>query len=236
PGDTTDGVDSRQNRPYQIVSGHGGYSDLPFGTMQPVRSAEAFRGFGRDRPHYFLPMWYTHTWATMRNAVWMPYTTKLEGMMVTPEQDFGLNNAQFGYHGTQTVFEIAEINRRLALVGDVMRQLPKTPAPVAVLHSHRQFAHDVATLNSPQLHSPGAPQYASPHRDAVDACFFRVMEQGIVPNWIDEVEATEKGAKFLLQWKVIQCPRLATATPAFQKGLEDYGPGGGKPIQFRGDT
>jgi hypothetical protein len=235
PGDTTDGVDSRQNRPYKIVSGHGGYSDLPFGTMQPVRSAEAFQGFTRDRPHYFLPMWYTHTWATMRNAVWMAWTTKLDGIMYTPEQDFGLDNSGHGYDGTHTVFEIAEINRRLALVGDVLRRVPKTPTPVAVLHSHRQFAHDVATLNSPQLHKIGAPQYASTHRNAVDACFFRVMEQGMAPNWIDEAEATEQGAKFLKQWKVILCPRLAMAAPAFRKVLEEYIAGGGKLVQFKGD-
>jgi hypothetical protein len=234
-GTATDGVDSRQARPYAIVSGHGGYSDLPFGTMQPVRSAEAFRGFSWERPHYFLPMWYTHTWATMRNAVWMAWTTKLEGMMVTPEQDFGLNNEKFGYHGTNTVFEIAEINRRLALVGDIMRQLPKTPASVAVLQSHRQVAHDIATLNSPQLHKIGSPQYASPHRAAVDACFFRVMEQGMTPNWIDEAEAAEKGTDFLKQWKVIMCPRLATAAPAFRKALEGYVAAGGKLIQFKGD-
>src|SRR5262249_5299087 len=61
------------------------------------------------------------------------------------------------------------------------------------------------------------------------------MEQGIVPNWIDEAEATENGAKFLLQWKVVMCPRLATATPAFQKVLEEYVGGGGKLIQFKGD-
>jgi hypothetical protein len=235
PGDTTDGVDSRQNRPYAIVSGHGGYSDLPFGTMQPVRSAEAYQGFTRDRPHYFLPMWYTHTWASMRNAVWMAWTTKLDGIMYTPEQDFGLDNSGRGYDGTNTVFEIAEINRRLALVGDVMRHIPKTPAPVAVLHSHRQYAHDIATYNTPKLHEPGAPQYFSPHHNAVDSCFFRVMEQGFAPNWIDEAEATEMGADFLKQWKVILCPRLATAAPKFRKVLEDYVAAGGKLVQFKGD-
>ena len=235
PGTTTDGVDSRQNRAYPIVSGHGGYSDLPFGTMQPVRSAEAFRGFGWDRPHYFLPMWYTHSWATMRNAIWMSWTTRLDGLMYTPEQDFAMDMAKHGYHGTHTIFEIAEINRRLALVGDAIRQLPRSPAPVAVLHSHRQFAHDIATVNSPELHKIGSPQYASPHRAAVDACFFRVMEQGIAPNWIDEVEAAEKGVDFLKQWKCILCPRLATASPAFRKALEGYIAAGGKLIQFQGD-
>jgi hypothetical protein len=235
PGNPTDGVDSRQNRPYQIVSGHGGYSDLPFGTMQPVRSAEAFQGLTRDRPHYFLPMWYTHTWASMRNAVWMAWTTKLDGILYTPEQDFGLDNSGRGYDGTHTVFEIAEINRRLALVGAVLRQVPKTPAPVAVLHSHRQYAHDVATFNTPALHQPGSPQYFSPHHNAVDACFFRVMEQGFAPNWIDEVEAVEQGADFLKQWKVILCPRLATATPEFRKVLEEYVAAGGKLVQFKGD-
>jgi hypothetical protein len=235
PADTTDGVDSRQNRPYAIVSGHGGYSDLPFGTMQPVRSAEAYQGFTRDRPHYFLPMWYTHTWASMRNAVWMAWTTKLDGILYTPEQDFGLDNSGRGYDGTNTIFEIAEINRRLTLVGDALRHVPKTPAPVAVLHSHRQAAHDVATYNTPELHKPGAPQYFSPHNSAVDACFFRVMEQGFAPNWIDESEATAEGAKFLKQWKVILCPRLATASPTFRKVLEDYIAAGGKLVQFKGD-
>jgi len=235
PGDTTDGVDSRQNRPYAIVSGHGGYSDLPFGTMQPVRSAEAYQGFTRNRPHYFLPMWYTHTWATMRNAVWMAWTTKLDGIMYTPEQDFGLDNSGRGYDGTHTIFEIAEINRRLAMVGDVLRHVRKTPAPVAVLHSHRQTAHDIATYNTPKLHAPGAPQYFSPHNSAVDACFFRVLEQGFAPNWIDEAEATAEGADFLKQWKVILCPRLATASPAFREVLEKYVAAGGKLIQFKGD-
>ncbi len=235
PGDTTDGVDSRQNRPYAIVSGHGGYSDLPFGTLQPVRSVEAYQGFTRDRPHYFLPMWYTHTWASIRNAVWMAWTTKLDGLMYTPEQDFGMDNPGQGYDGTNTVLEIAEINRRLALVGDVLRQIPKTPAPVAVLHSHRQYAHDIATYNTPKLHKPGAPQYFSPHHNAIDACFFRVLEQGFAPNWIDEAEATERGADFLKQWKVILCPRLATAAPAFRETLEKYAAAGGKLVQFKGD-
>jgi outer membrane protein assembly factor BamB len=235
PANPTDGVDSRQNRAYKIVSGHGGYSDLPFGTMQPVRSAEAFQGFGRDRPHYFLPMWYTHTWASIRNAVWMSWTTKLDGILYTPEQDFGLDNSGRGYDGTNTVFEIAEINRKLAIVGDLLRHVPKTPAPVAVLHSHRQFMHDIAAFNSPKLHTPGSPQYFSPHRNAVDACFFRVMEQGIAPNWIDEAEATAEGAKFLKQWKVILCPRLATAAPEFRAVLEKYIASGGKLVQFKGD-
>jgi hypothetical protein len=236
PGTTTDGVSSQQNRPYQIVSGHGGYSDLPFGTFQPVRSAEGMQGFTRGRPHYHLPMWYTHSWATIRNAVWMSWATKLEGINYTPEHDFGLNGtAERGYLGTNTVFEIAEINRRLALVGGVMRQLPKTRSPVAVLHSHRQVAHDIATLNHPELYGIGAPQYANLHGPAVDSCFFRVLETGMAPNWIDETEATAGGDEFLRQWKVIFCPRLATAAPEFQKALEGYVAGGGKLIQAKGD-
>jgi hypothetical protein len=236
PGDTTDGVDSRQARPYKVVCGHGGYSDLPFGPMQPVRSAKAYMGFTRDRPHYFLPMWYTHTWTTMRSAVWMPMTAKLDGMLYTPEQDFGMNMEKHGYLGTHTIFEVAEINRRLALAGDVIRHAPRSPAPVAVLHSHRQFAHDVATLNSPTLHKIGPPQYVSPHRNAVDSCFFRIMEQGLVPDWIDEAEAVDKGPSFLHQWKVIFCPRLATGDVAFRKTLlEAYAATGGKLIQFKGD-
>jgi hypothetical protein len=236
PGTTTDGVSSQQNRPYDIVSGHGGYSDLPFGTFQPVRSAEGMQGFTRGRPHYHLPMWYTHSWATIRNAVWMSWTTKLEGMNYTPEQDFGVNGTpERGYLGTNTVFEIAELNRRLALVGGVMRQLPKSLSPVAVLHSHRQVAYDIATLNHPKIYKIGAPQYANLHGPAIDACFFRVMENGLAPNWIDETEATEGGAEFLRQWKVIFCPRLSTASPSIRAALEGYVAAGGKLIQAKGD-
>jgi hypothetical protein len=235
PGDTTDGVDTRQDRAYDVLSGHGGYSDAGYGTMFPVRSAESFQGYSQGKPHYYLPTWGTHTWASMRNGVWMSWITKLEGIEYPPGEDYSLAGADGGYDGTNTVFEIAEINRRMALVGDVMRQIPKTPSPVAVLHSTRQDAWDIATLNSPKIHTPGAAPYANIHRAAVDSCFFRVMEQGIVPNWIDEVEASDKGADFLKQWKVIMCPRLTTATPAFQKALEGYIAAGGKLIQFKGD-
>jgi len=236
PGDTTDGVDTRQDRPYDVLSGHGGYSDAGYGTMFPVRSAEAYHGYSWDKPHYYLPTWGAMNWASMRNGVWMSWITKLEGIEYPPGEDYSLAGGEGGYDGTNTVFEIAEVNRRLALVGDVMRQIPKSLSPVAVLHSTRQDAWDIATLNSPKLHAPGSPEYAGIHRAAVDACFFRVMEHGMVPNWIDEVEAADKGADFLKQWKVIFCPRLTTATPALRKALESYVAAGGKLIQLKGDT
>lgn len=234
-GDVTDGVDASQARPYSIVSGHGGYSDLSFGTMQPVQSAEGFQGFTRGRPHYYLPMWYTHNWPSMRNAIWMSWTTKLEGMMYTPEQDFSMDNSNRGFYGSNTIFEVAEINRRLALVGDAMNKVPKTPAPVAVLLSHRQAAWDVAKGNNPEIAKIGVPHYVSPHRDAVSLCFWRVMENGIAPNWIDEEEAVQNGGSFLKQWKAIMVPRLTTISPALKKVLEEYIAAGGKLVQFKGD-
>lgn len=235
PHDITDGVDSRQNRPYDVLSGHGQYSDLPFGTLQPLRAAESYQGFAWDKPHLYLPMWYTHTWASIRAAIWVSWASKLEGMLYTPEQDFGFTNALGGFHGSHTIFEIAEINRRLAMVGGVMSQLPKTLAPVAILQSHTQAAWDIATQNTPTVTKLGAPPYASRHREAVNACFFRVLETGLIPNVVDEVEVVEKGAAFLKQWPVVFCPALTYATPAFLKVLDDYCAGGGKLIQFADD-
>ena len=236
PADTTDGVDSRQNRPYKIISGHGGYSDLPFGTMQPVHSAETFRGYTWDRPHYFLPMWYVHNWATIRNAVWMSFATKLEGILYTPEVDFDLDNTQGGGPwNTLAIFEIAENNRKIAMVGDAIRQVPFTTSPVAVLHSDRQFSYDVAKAMAVGNPNGGSVQYASKHREMVEACFYRIMDTGIIPNHIDEVEAAEKGVDFLKQWKVIYCPGLETATQAFRKALTDYVASGGRLIQYQGD-
>lgn len=233
PHDVTDGVDSRQNRPYEIISGHGQYSDMPFGTLQPLRAAESFWGFGWDRPHVYLPMWYTHSWATIRNAVWVSWASKLDGMLYTPEQEFGFTNQVNGYIGSNTIFEIAEINRRMALVGDTMSRLKKTLSPVAVLQSHTQVSWDTATENHPKP-NPIGPYY-SKHRDAVGACFFRVLETGLIPNCIDEAEVVEKGPGFLKQWKVIFCPALNYATPPFRRALEDYAAGGGKLIQFETD-
>ncbi|MHB0934800.1 MAG: WD40 repeat domain-containing protein [Armatimonadota bacterium] len=235
PGFVTEGVDGRMNRPYHIISGHGGYSHSLPGTILPLRSAEGSRSCSWEKPLYYLPMWCTHTWATMRNAVWASWTTKLEGMLYTPEHDFELNGDHYGFDGTHGVFEIADINRKLAMVGGVMNRLPKTLSPVAVLHSDRQDAHDIAVDNYPAVRKVGAPQVDNSHSVAVDACFFRCVDAGVVPNWIDEVEAAEKGARFLKQWKVIFCPGLSTATPAFRKALEEYIAGGGKLIQFKGD-
>ncbi len=64
-GDTTDGVDTRQDRAYSVQSGHGGYSDAGYGTMFPVRSAEGFQGFSQGQPHYYLPTWGTMSWAAV---------------------------------------------------------------------------------------------------------------------------------------------------------------------------
>ncbi|MBA3847875.1 MAG: hypothetical protein H0X45_14700, partial [Planctomycetes bacterium] len=239
PGDTTDGVDSRQNRAYDVLSGHGGYPDQFNGTLQPVMSAEAFQGFSRGKPHYFLPMWGMYRWSQMRNFVWLSWTTKLEGIMYDPNQAFAfrLDGGEGNFwQNSDVVLDIAEINRRLALVGGVMNQLPKTLAPMAVLHSDRQFAHDVASLNHPEVQKEGTPQYGSPHSKAVSQCFMHcVHATGTIPNWIDEVEASEKGAAFLQQWRVIYCPLLANAKPAFLKALAGYVAGGGTLVQFADD-
>jgi hypothetical protein len=181
-------------------------------------------------------MWYTMGWARMRNSVWASWITKVEGMLYPPEHEFGLRNTHNGYQGSHTVFEIAEINRRLAMVGGVMTKLKKSLVPVAVMQSHTQGAWDTATENHPKVTPIGSPPYTGKHRDAVQAAFFRVCETGMVPNIVDEFEAVERGTPFLQQWKVIFCPALTYATPAFKKTLEQYVAGGGTLVQFKGDT
>jgi WD40 repeat protein len=235
-GDTTDGVDGRQSRPYSVISGHGGYSDLPFGTMQPIKSLEASWAFSREKPHIYTPAWYAHSWPTMRNAMWLSWATKLDGMIYTPDVDFAMSNAINGYYGSEAVFEIAEINRRLALVGDAIRQVKKQYSPVAVIHSSRQMAMDIAQSNSPELAKVGVPHYVSPHADAVNATYWRIMETGVTPEWIDESEAVDRGVSFLKQWKVLYVPRLTTATPEFRRVLEAYAVGGGGLVQFKDDA
>lgn len=235
-GTVADGVDGRQARPFDVISGHGGYSVRPFGTFEPVLSAEGYRSYSFDRPHVYLPMWFCHTWSTIRNAVWMSWITKLEGMLYSPDLSFRQHNDRFGYHGTNTVFEIAEINRRLARVGEVMNHLPKQRAGVAVLMSHSQFATDVAEHNHPEPVEFGSPAYHSPHQQYVFMTFFRVMETGRIPNWLDEGEAVEKGADYLLQWPVIMCPGLTRVPENLREVIEAYIAGGGTFVQFKDDA
>jgi hypothetical protein len=234
PHAATDGVDSRQNKPYTIVSGHGQYSDLPYGKFQPLRGAESMQGFSWDKPHIYLPMWYTHNWQSIRIEVWASFASKIEGQLYTPEQDFSMSGTKNGMWGTLTTFEIAELNRRLARIGGVMNTLPKRLAPVAVIQSHTQAGWDIANENHPQVNEDN-PWYASRHRDAVNQTFFRILETGMIPNCIDEAEIVEKGADFLQQWKVLYVPGLQYAKPEFKAALEAYVKAGGTLVQNKGD-
>ena len=230
-GFVTDGADNRMNRPYRVLNGHGGYSDVA-GSWGPVISARAYDGWSWDRPHYFLPMWGSFHYARMRQEVWLPWSVKLEGIQYDPLHDWTLS----GSHVDATaVLEIAEVNRRLALVGDVMRRMPRTLAPLAVLMSHTQYAHDLATDNDPRGQPPWKVAYHSPHRAQVMATMWRAMSVGVAPNWIDEHEVVEKGPAFLKQWPVVYCPGLAVAKPALREALERYVAAGGRLVQGQTD-
>ena len=229
-GLVTDGVDNRMNRPYRVLSGHGGYSDWA-GSWGPVVSARAFDGWAWDRPHYFVPSWGPWDYARMRQEVWLSWAAKLEGLQYDPYHDWSLAT---GYVNAVVVLELAEVNRRTALVGDIMTRLPRTLAPVAVLMSHTQFAHDVATLNYPKPFGKYAA-YHSDHRTHVVKTMWRVMSAGMVPNWVDEYEAVEKGADFLKSWRVVYCPGLAVAKPELRSVLSAYVAAGGKLVQGKGD-
>jgi hypothetical protein len=227
PGWVRDGVDNRMNRPYRVISGHGGYSQ-DVGCWGPVISARACDGWSWDRPHYFLPMWGNHDYARMRQEVWLPWSTKLEGIQYDPNHTWSLAG---GHVDATTVLELAEVNRRLALVGDIMRRMPRTLAPVAVLMSHSQYAHDVAMGAESMGNEPSCG-----HRAQVTVTMWRALSTGIAPNWIDEHEVVAKGAAFLRQWKVVYCPGLAIANPELRDALERYVAAGGRLVQGEGDS
>ena len=235
PSHTIDGLDSRENRPFSIIMTADWARQASSASIYTVRSAESSYGFSWDKPHYMLPVWGTPNWAEMRQGVWLPWTTGVEGIVYPPEMDFDLDGMRYGYNGAHTVFEIAELNRRLARIGGVMAQLPKTPSPVAVLHSSREVAWEVTQLSRDTI-VPGHSIYVDIHPLLVQRCFYRAVDAGIVPNWVDEYEATQKGPEFLKQWKVIYCPGLMTATPEFRKLLTDYVAAGGKLIQYKTDA
>ena len=229
-GVVTDGIDNRMNRPYQVVNGHGGYSEM--GSWAPVISARGYDGWSWDKPHYASSRCGERLdYARMRQEVWLPWSLKLEGIEYDPNHDWALTGSHLD---ATAVLEIAEVNRRLALVGDVLRRMPRTLPPAAVLLSHTQFAHDLATAYRPGM-PDGNAAYGSAHRAQIKATMWRAMSAGMAPSWIDEYEAVEKGAPFLSQWKVIYCPGLAVARPAFRKALEAYVAGGGKLVQGAAD-
>ncbi len=229
PGLVADGVDSRMNRPFRVLSGHGGYSDWA-GSWGAVLSARSFDGWAWDRPHYYVPSWGPWDYARMRQEVWLAWCTKLEGIQYFPDFDWSLSA---NYRNAVSVLEIAEVNRRMALVGDVMKRMPRTRSPVALLMSHTQFAEDVADENHPKpIHSPG---YRSTHREQLITTAWRVMGTGRTPNWIDEAEVVEKGVEFLKNWSVVYCPALSAATPEFARVLGLYAAAGGKLVQGEKD-
>jgi hypothetical protein len=234
PGLVTDGVDNRMNRPYQVVSGHGGYSEG--GSWAPLVSARAYDGWSWDRPHYYLPMWGSFDYAQMRQEVWLPWSTKLEGIQYDPHHEWNLAGS---YGDSRAVLEIAEVNRRLAIVGDIMRRMPRTLAPVAVLMSHTQSAYDLAMGVEPTQAEAADPaakaSRRSAHRAQVIALMKLALSTGVAPNWIDEYEVVTKGAAFLRQWKVVYCPGLAIAKPELRDTLERYVVAGGRLVQGTGD-
>ena len=162
PGNVMDGVDTRMELPYRVVSGHGGYSDW-LGSWVPVISAVADHGWTWDKPHYFLPMWGYFDAPQMRQETFLSWSSKLEGMEYDPYHDWSLA-ADPTYISENCIFEIAENNRRMAMVGDVMSRMPRALSPVAVLLSDRQYAYDFANANYPKAQAVG---YYSQHRDKV---------------------------------------------------------------------
>ena len=232
PGNVTDGVDNRMNRPFRVLSGHGGYSDF-LGAWGPVTSARAYDGWSWDRPHYFLPMWGGWDYARMRQEVWLPWSVKLEGIEYDPNHDWSLAGS---FVDATSILEIAEVNRRLALVGDVMTRMPRSLAPVAVLTSHTQYAYDLVAARDPKAQVTWKFAYLDKHRRAVLHTMWRAMSAGLAPNWIDEYEVVEKGAAFLRQWKVVYCPGLAVIRPEFRNALEQYVAAGGTLVQGKGDA
>jgi len=232
PGNVTDGVDTRMDAPYRVLSGHGGYSDWA-GSWGAVISAESNHGWSWDKPHYYLPMWNVFDYPQMRQETFLPWSVKLEGMEYDPNHDWSL--AGGNYVDENCMFEIAENNRRMAMVGDVMSRMPRALAPVATLLSHRQYAFDLAGANYPKIPEGNGGQYASQHRDKVNEVVRRIMSCGIMPNWLDEGEVSAKGADFLKQWKVVYCPGLTVASPTFRKAIEGYIAAGGKFVQDKKD-
>ena len=204
-GNVTDGVDSRMNRPYRVLSGHGGYSDWA-GSWGPIISARSYDGWAWDRPHYFLPMWGSWDYARMRQEVWLPWSTKLEGIQYDPNHYWSLSGT---YKDAIAVLEIAEVNRRMALVGDIMRRMPRTRAPVAVLMSHTQYAWDVATENQStkgsqfQVYCKRSPQ-RSRHDDVASD------EHGHVAQLDRRVRSRGKGGRFPQE---LACRLLPRAGP-----------------------
>jgi hypothetical protein len=196
-----------------------------------VLSGESSHGWAWNKPHIYLPMWMTGDATRMRQEAFLPWSTKQEGIMIDPNHDWTLGGS---WADVNALIELSEVNRRMAMVGDLMEKLPRSLSSVAVLQSSRQYAADLINANYPNLQTEGPYQSTSTARLKFTA--ERIMATGRMPNWIDESEATAKGVDFLKQWKVIYCPGLTTATPAFKKAIADYIAVGGKFIQNQDDS
>lgn len=120
-------------RSLPVLSGHGGYDDLPWGYWQP----EITFAFGRMRelgkPAWYLPAWYGSTRPdAFRLEQYLSFMTGLQGMGKPPDMHVHTPWASVTAPG------IVESNKTMARLGTVFTTMPVTRPPLAVLYSISQ--------------------------------------------------------------------------------------------------
>ena len=119
-------------RSLPVISGHGGYDDMPGTYLAPGFFHEMGRVRDVNKPVWYMPTWYHESPDQFRLEQYLSFMTDLQGMSKPP--DMHVQNPDKSKEATGVV----ESNKLMARIGTIFTTMRPTRPEVAVLYSLSQ--------------------------------------------------------------------------------------------------
>ena len=119
-------------RSLPVISGHGGYDDMPGAYFAPGFFHEMGRARDVNKPVWYMPMWYKESSDQCRLQQYLSFMTDLQGMSKPPGMQ-----VQHPDNSSEAV-GIVESNKLMARLGTIFTTMRPTRPEVAVLYSLSQ--------------------------------------------------------------------------------------------------
>ncbi len=173
----TDGYYFNVVRTLPIISGHGGYHDLPLDYFCPSYFLEMSRARDLARPNWYLPLWYGNaTNDQFRMEQYLSFQTALQGLITPPDCEPATNPLM-----RQGIVESNHLMQRL---GPIFTTMPPTRPPVAMLYSLsnclRLQAKDRKIAYAHQTNQGQVMQYTYLAGKMIQQQFLAVLDEDIL--------------------------------------------------------
>jgi hypothetical protein len=119
-------------RSLPVISGHGGYDDMPGAYFAPGFFHEMGRVRDVNKPVWYMPMWYKESSDQCRLQQYLSFMTDLQGMAKPPGMQ-----VQHPDKSSEAI-GIVESNKLMARLGTIFTTMRPTRPEVAVLYSLSQ--------------------------------------------------------------------------------------------------